>query len=538
MVDLDELEVLRELDRLEAQESFLAFYMRMTGFHPPEHVKVIANHLQAVEDDLIDRLMLFAPPRHAKSLLGSILFPAWIMGRHPTTKLMSVVHTQGYARKIGRQVRNLLRHPDWPFNGGLPGELEPPAPDEDDEEDLEQLLTEEAVQVAADSRRAEQWATTAGGEYNGFGVIGGNMHGSPAEWLFTDDIVKGRKIALSPHMREEVWETYKTDLLSRLQGRSKQVCVITRWHQDDPPGRILPENYDGRSGWFKDRETGEKWYVLSLPAISEHENDPMGRAPGEWLWPERFGDKSVLPGMRKRGGWIWSSLYQQRPSPEEGLMFQRSHLENRFSLANLDVTRLQIYGASDYAVTEQGTSSDNPDWTVHQVWGVDSDRNHYWLDSWRGRTTPDRWIKEWARLVKKHHPLRWFEESGQIIKSVGPMVLQAMEDEGAYTDRVQMASTIDKASRAQPLLGLAAMGKLYLPMKEELHGDQLQALEAFERELLEFPAGTKDDTVDAASLMARGRTLAGKAPPKRASPHGDTLDDLFERHERQEARRR
>lgn len=509
--DIEEMLIQEELDRRRARESFLPFYMRMTGFLPPRHVRAISALCEAMEADKIDRAMMFAPPRHAKSLLCTTLFPAWIMGRHPSAKIMSVVHTQHYAAKIGRNVRNLLKKPEWPFD---------------------------AVQLADDSQAKDQWATGAGGEYNAFGAIGGNQHGNPAEWLFMDDIVKGRKIAMSPHMREEVWETYKTDLLSRLQGRAKQLMVFTRWHQDDPAGRILPEDYDGSSGWYRDRETQEKWYVLSLPAIAEHANDPVGRKPGEWLWPEQFGEKR-LGGVRKRGGWVWSALFQQRPSPEEGLMFTNDHI-SRFNPAALDLTAMQVYGSSDYAVTEEGTSSQNPDWTVHMVWAVDHELNIYLLDMWRGRTDPDAWVNQWARLVKKWKPLRWFEEQGQIIKAVGPLIRTVMTRERAFVDRVQLASTTDKPSRAQTLLGWAAMGKFFLPHHHKVSETMLPHLQAFEAELKQFPTGRKDDTVDAATLFARGldRIVAGTVPSRKSSPHGDTLDDLWSRQERIERAQR
>lgn len=504
----EELALLDELDRRAAQKSFLRFYMRMTGFEPPRHVKVIAKLCQAMEDDKIDRAMLFAPPRHAKTLLSTTLFPAWIMGRHPTTKLMSVVHTGRFSEKLGRNVRNLMRSPRWPFSD---------------------------VRLAGDSQAKDQWATPQGGEYNAFGATGGNQHGNPAEWLFMDDLVKGRKIAMSPHMREEIWETYKADLLSRLEGRAKQMMTFTRWHEDDPAGRILPQGYDGRTGWYKDRETGEKWYVLSLPAIAEHDNDPVGRAPGEWLWPERFGEER-LGGVRKRGGWVWASLMQQRPSPEEGLMFRREHIQY-YDPRQVDLTSLRTYGASDYAVTAEAGATD-PDYTVHMVWGVDADWNIYLLDGWRGRTTPDKWIEEFIRLVIKWKPLRWGEEGGQIIKSVGPFIRQKMELARAYTDRVQINSTTSKEARAQALLGVAAMGKMFLPARDKVGKDLLQFLDAFESELLLFPGAKHDDTVDTASLFARllDRILAGKEQ-KRESPHGDTLDDLWSRHEQEMNRR-
>lgn len=509
--DLEELIIQEELDRRRARESFLAFYMRMTGMFPPRHFRLIAELAEALEGDQIDRAMLFAPPRHIKTLGISTLFPAWLMGRHPSTKIMSVVHTDRYAKKLGKNVRNLLRNPQWPFD-------EDAAPYED-------------VDLADDSQAKEQWATPQGGEYNGFGMFGGNQHGNPAEWLFMDDVIKGRKVAMSAHMREEAWETYKTDLLSRLQGRRKQVIAITRWHQDDPPGRILPEDYDGQSGWFQDRETGEDWYVLSLQAVAEHQNDPLGRKPGEWLWPEAFGEKQ-LGGTRKRGGWVWSALYQQRPSPAEGLMFTAEHI-NRYDRSTIDLTRMQVYIASDYAVTEEG-EGDNPDWTVHQVWAVDDERNIYLLDIWRGRTKSDVWVREWIRLVRKWKPLRAFEESGQIIKAVGPLINAVMQDEQVFVSRVQIASATDKPSRAQALLGLASMGKMYLPHRHQVSEAQLVHLDAFEKELMTFPGGTKDDTVDTATLFARGidRVVLGQKPGKPKSPGGETLDDLWERNGR------
>ena len=499
---MEELALEEELDRRRSRESFLAFYMRMTGFFPPRHVRVICRALQAMEDDKIDRLMVFAPPRHAKSLLCTVLFPAWIMGRYPDEKLMSVVHTQNYASKIGRNVRNLLRRAVWPF---------------------------ESATLAPDSQAKHQWATNQGGEYNAFGAIGGNQHGNPASWLFMDDIVKGRKIALSPHMREEVWETYKTDLLSRLQGRRKQLMVFTRWHMDDPAGRILPDDFDGTSGWYRDKETGEKWYVLCLPAVAEHVKDPCGRKVGDWLWPEMFGEKA-LGGVRKRGGWIWSALFQQRPSPQEGLMFTADMI--RRYPRNIDLTALTIYGSSDYAVTEDG-GGENPDWTVHMVWGVDREDNIYLLDMWRGRTKSDVWVLQWIRLAKKWKPVVWFEEQGQIIKSVGPFLNQMQKKHRAWTSRVQLTYSQDKPTRAQGLLGIASMGQLYLPHPVDVEASILPHLQAFELELQQFPTGRKDDTVDAASLFARGidMVMSGRTPDKKPSPHGDTLDDLWSRQE-------
>ncbi|MCA0204304.1 MAG: hypothetical protein LCH92_08180 [Proteobacteria bacterium] len=508
----EQLELLRiedEIDRRRARESFLAFYMRMTGFLPPRHIRKVAALCQAMEEDKIDRAMLFEPPRHAKTLTVSKLFPAWILGRHPKAYEMIVTHTGEYSEEIGGAIRNYLRMPEWPFD---------------------------SVELAPDSQAKGRWKTTAGGELNGFGSMAGNTHGRPADWLFMDDIVKGREMAMSPEQRNKVWNNYITDMRTRLQGRRKQLMTFTRWHMDDPAGRILPENWDGESGWIRDRETGEPWYVLCLPAMANREDDPLGRKIGEWLWPEEFGEEQLGP-ERIRGGFNWSALYQQRPTPETGLMFSAAHVEQTWG-PSLDLTRLAFYGSSDYAVTAEAGARD-PDFTVHMVWAVDDDWNFYLMDIWRGRFTAERWASELVRLMRKWKPTRWFEESGQIIKSVGPFLNQTLQRERLYIDRVQITSSPKKEAKAQVLLGMAAMGKMFLPRRETLNADQVAALDAFVTELLQFPGGKHDDTVDTASLFARGidRIIQGTAPPPK-TPHEQTLDDLWSAHELQMSRRR
>ncbi len=506
----ERLFLLDEVDKLDARETYLAYYQRMTRFKAPKHIEVMSKVCQGLEKDKIDRAMIFAPPRHGKTINFSKLFPSWLMGRTPTTSIMSVCHTQDYAGKIGRAVRNYLRDPAWPF------------PD---------------VRLSDDSQAREYWTTPQGGQYNGFGATAGNQHGSPAEWLLMDDLVKGRKIAMSAHMRDEVWENYTTDMLSRLEGRRKQVMVFTRWHPDDPAGRILPENFDGQTGWYRDRNTGELWFVLCLSAVCEHEKDPLGRKPGDWLWPEAFGEKQ-LGGIRKRGGYFWSALYQQRPSPVEGLMFQQEHL-NYYDPAKINRTELEVYISSDYATVAEAGAPD-PDWTVHGVWGVDQDMNIFLLDAWRGRTTADIWAKEWVRLVKKWKPIMAFEESGQILNVVGPFLNMYMQQERTFCMRKAFVSAIKKEARAQSLLGLAAMGKIYLPMRGKVQGAMLLFLDVFEKELLQFPGGKHEDTVDQATLLARGidMVVAGRRRKKPKLPHGETLDDVIARHEAQQQRRK
>lgn len=491
----EELRILRALDIQRSRTSFLHYYQRMTGFTPELHHSKICRLIQAMDDDKIDRAMISLPPRMAKSTICTMLAPSWLLGKYPLTNVMSGVHTQKFAEKIGKNVRNYLRSPLYPFE----------------------------TQLAKDSQAKSQWSTSLGGEYNGFGLMGGSTHGNPAEWLFMDDLIKGRKMALSAHMREEAWETYKADLLTRLQGRRKQLMIGTRWNEDDVAGRILPEDYNGESGWIKDRETGELWYVLNIPAKAESDNDPLGRKVGEWLWPEQWGEKA-WGAVERRGGYIWSALYQGRPAPVDGLLFASEHI-NYYDIADIDLNALQIYITSDYAVTDEAGAPD-PDYTVHTVWGIDHNWNIYMLDMWRGRTLSNVWADEFIKLVRKWKPLMAGEEDGQIIKGVGPFLSLALRKENVFIHRKRYTSSTSKEQRAASILGMAAEGKLHL-----LRGHQYTEL--FRAELLAFPGGKHDDMVDTATLL--GRMLAEIISGTKGNaglPHTETLDELFLRHEK------
>jgi predicted phage terminase large subunit-like protein len=103
------------------------------------------------------------------------------------------------------------------------------------------------------------------------------------------------------------------------------VVVLTRWHQDD------------LIGWLLEQESGDapqQWQVLNLPAIAEPPQqqikfpasctiEPDWRKPGEPLCPERFPLLELEQIRIRAGSYWWNALYQQRPSPAEGLLFQR-----------------------------------------------------------------------------------------------------------------------------------------------------------------------------------------------------------------------
>jgi len=103
-------------------------------------------------------------------------------------------------------------------------------------------------------------------------------------------------------------------------------------------------------------------------------NQVVGRKVGESLWPGWFGDAYFAQERISQGPRNWTSLYQQKPTPDEGGYFERQF----FQYFDEPPPHLQVYGASDYAVSE-----DHGDYTVHLVVGIDPDSDIYILDLWR-----------------------------------------------------------------------------------------------------------------------------------------------------------
>jgi predicted phage terminase large subunit-like protein len=279
------------------------------------------------------------------------------------------------------------------------------------------------------------------------------------------------------------------------------IVIQTRWHEDDLSGKLLAEEARG----------GDKWKVLELPAINED---------GEALWPdfyplhvlERY--RSVLPARD------WSALYQQRPTPEEGDYFKREW----FKFYNVLPNHLRMYGASDYAVTAKGG-----DYTVHVVAGVDPDDNLYIVDVWRSQAESHVWVETFIDLVHQHKPLNWYEEQGQIIKSLGPFIDRRMRERRVYCRREQVSSVADKPTRARSFQARAAMGKVYLPHQAPWAAD-LQA------EMLNFPAGKHDDQVDALGLIGRMLdTMVGGRAPKEENKPMSRWDKAFAKRTQEES---
>lgn len=424
-----------------------------------DHHALWCEKLQGVADGTVPNLLGMMPPGSAKSTYTDVLFIPWYMARMPRRNVILASYASNITRKQGRRARQLIRSRSY-----------------------ENLIS---ASISVESSAADEWALDNESEFMGGGILSG-LTGNRAALGVWDDLIKGRDEAESETIREKTWEAYVDDFCSRLIPGAPQIGITTRWHEDDVAGRILPEGWAGESGVIEGRD-GRTWHVVCLPAIADRADDPLGREMGETLWPQWFSHEHWRPFQRNAR--TWTSLYQQKPAPDEGTYFQRSWF-TEWSVR----PALNVYGSSDYAVTDSGG-----DFTVHRVWGVDDQGNLYRLDGWRGQTSADIWVEEKLRLITKWKPLAWFGEAGVIAKAVEPMLIRRMHETGIYCRLEWVPPIGDKPSRARGFQARAAMGKVLFEQGADLG------------EFLSFPAGKYDDEVDTASLIGRALDMAHPA---------------------------
>lgn len=436
-----------------------------------EHHKLILREMQKCMETPHGRLMILAPPGSAKSTYAAVVAPAWYLGMQKDRRIILASYGDDLARKHGRRTRQLLKS-----------------------KEVIEILQ---CTLQEDSRAADEFGLTNGSEYIACGIMGG-VTGNRAHGIIIDDPVKGREAADSEVLRNRTWDAYQDDLMTRLIPGGWVTLINTRWHELDLSGLILPADWAGESGDILCRD-GHTWKVVCLQAECETASDPLGRKVGDMLWPEWF-DKRHWDQYRLNRR-TWSSLYQQRPAPDEGILFRRADMVTYESLPS----DLRIVGASDYAVTPDGG-----DWTEHGVAGISQDGSVYLIDWWRGQVGPEVWIERQIDMIVKHNPIAWFGEKGPIYRSTEGRLRQRMLDRFAKCRMEWLASVTNKEARATSIISTSGMGRLLWPRAAWV--GELQ------RQCLVFPAGSPDDGVDTLSLIGRGSDTLGRKTPRKQEP--------------------
>jgi len=490
--------------------------------YPADHHVLLCQALQSLADDSllwgepVRNLMVFMPPGMAKSTYATVRFPAWYLGRFKRRGVISASYNDTLAEHFGKKVRNLVASPAH-------------------------LALFPHCMLSEDSRAKGEWETDGGGFYFAAGV-GVGVTGRRGDLVIGDDLIKGRFDAESPTVRDKTWEWWKDDVRTRLKPKTaRRVLIGTRWHEDDPCGRILPDGWGGQSGVFTGKDGG-RWHVLCFPAQAI-EGDALGREPGEWLWPEYFSPEAWQAERAARDARSWASLYQQQPRPETGDILDEKWVR-WYSPADIQGMNFRFYGASDYAVTARDQKNrKKPDWSEHGVIGVNHVGDWYIRDWWGDQVTTDVSTDMEITMAKRWGVYQWFGESGVIENSIAPIRAQRQRerqrDEGAsvYYSRDLVSSAGDKVSKVQAFKGLLHSGKVYLPLGEPWAMRLVDLMTRF-RGL----DGDQDDAIDVLGILGRAlaqmRDALPPAMPTSAEMPKITLNNMDRRRDEQDRHKR
>jgi hypothetical protein len=280
-----------ELGRRHARHFFKLIYPNHTINW---HHGLLLDKLQKFAKGEIKNRIFSMPPQHGKSELCSRMLPAYLLGLHPTRRIISASYNADNSAKFNRDVQRLIDSDNYRL--AFP---------------KTKLFAKSVKSSSAGTwlRNRDEFETVEYGGYYKNAGIGGGITGRSADFAIIDDPVKGAADAASAAVRNAIWNWYVQDLGTRLNNNSQQLIIMTRWHDDDLVGRIL-----------SNPETAKDWDVVVLPAIKENNHNPDDpRQIGEALW-ESFQGIARLGTARALGERAFQCLYQQNPSANKDLL--------------------------------------------------------------------------------------------------------------------------------------------------------------------------------------------------------------------------
>ena len=450
-------ERLKELEKVEeSQKDFLTFVKsQWPGFIQGAHHKTMAEAFDRIADGKIKRLIINMPPRHTKSEFASHMFPAYLVGRNPSLKILQATHTADLAVKFGRKIRDLILTED--FQGIF-----------------------DNVLVNPDSKAAGKWETQdkrnpkLKGEYYAAGV-GGALAGRGADLFIIDD-PHSEQDAMNPKSMEDTYEWYTSGPRQRLQPGGAIVIVMTRWNINDLTGKLLKDA-------ARDPKA-DQWELIELPAIL-----PSGKP----LWPE-YWKLEELEGVKAslRGGPKWHAQYMQNPSSEEGALIKRDWWmewpnkeppDCEYLIQSYDTAFLKSQMADYSAITTWGVFYPNGRLGGDELYNGDAP-HIILLDVVKGRYN----FPELKALALKQYE-HW-EPDVVIIegKASGVPLTQELRNIGIPVQNFTPSRGNDKIARVNATAPLFESGMVWHPDTKWSH-DVIEECAA-------FPAGDHDDLVD------------------------------------------
>lgn len=425
-------------------------------------IDAMVEHLEAVTQGEIKRLIINIPPRHTKSTI-LVIWRVWSWLHNPAERILGASYSLALSIRDNMRVRRIVEDP-W-FSTRF--------------SHLFSLASDQNVKgYFENNKQGYQMALSVDGGTTGQGgsiLVLDDAHNADEAHSEAD-----RTRAVS--WFREVW----TNRLNN-QETDKMVVVGQRIHQEDVCGYIISERPD--------------WVHLNLPALYEphrHCKTPIWTDPrkeeGDLLWPERFSQATLAGLKRDLGSQGFAAQYQQIPVPSGGGQFKaqwfRSFVMNDGVCAldsgvHVPLNQCRTFVTVDLAISSKQSS----DFTAICYWALTPGADlllHDCLCAHLDNPSQQRILRSW---YDRYHP-DYF-----LIESVAYQLAFVQQLRRMGLPVREYRPVKDKVSRASTASVYYEAGQIF-----HLRGGNWVA--DFETELLQFPMGAHDDRVDNVSMAA------------------------------------
>ena len=499
LANLDLERQLQALDRVDCEESLYLFltnawkYIDASPWRDGWPIEAVAEHLQAVVDGDIKRLIINIPPRHGKSTITSVAFPAWTWAqpeRSPTSGPGVQFLMASYANQLvlrdSVKCRRLIESPWY------------------------QSLWGDRFSLNSDQNTKSRFSNDQGGERL-ITSVGAAVTGEGGSIIVCDDPNSASE-AFSEASIEATKEWWDGTMSTRLNDMKTGAYIIIqqRLAEDDLTGHVLEKEADG-------------WTHLCLPMSYEADRafvtsigweDPR-QNEGDLLWPDRFGEDEVAKLEKSLGPFMAAGQLQQRPEPAGGGVIKREwwQLWEERSFPPMDY----IVASLDTAYT----TKTNNDYSALTVWGVfttdatsvanrilDAEGRPIYYDRTYSEFAPKLMLMHaWQERLEFHDLVEKVAKTCKALrvdkllvenKAAGISVSQELRRLYGYEGfAVQLSDpkSMDKLARLYSVQHLFAEKMVYAPDK--------QWAEEVITQVGQFPKGKHDDLVDTVSMSIR-----------------------------------